>query len=156
MKTKEILFRFHSNLFDEEITEAITCEVIDLDSGIYRVHGVPFYAPMVAPDDLIHATFNADEGTTTYEQTTEHSGSSVVQIVKLDAETDMMEIIQLFKEKSCRIERYTENYFAMEVHYDQDYAPVKEKFEALENEQIASYAEPTLSEKHIEDCQEGI
>lgn len=152
MQTEDVLFRFHSNLFDEEIIETITCEVIDLDSGIYRVHGIPFYAPMVAPDDLIYAEFNEEEGMTTYEETTEHSGSSVVQVVKLEEETDIQEIIELFTEKGCRIEKHSENYFAMEVHYDLDYAPVKETLEELEAEKIASYAEPTISEKHLEDC----
>tara|TARA_B100000508_G_scaffold132802_1_gene122084 strand:- start:41334 stop:41795 length:462 start_codon:yes stop_codon:yes gene_type:complete len=153
MKTEDILFRFHSNLFDEEITETITCEVIDHDTGIYRVHGVPFYASVVAPDDLIYAEFNEEEGMITYEETTEHSGSSVVQLVKLEEETGIQELIDLFTEKGCRIEKYSENYFAMEVHYNQDYAPIKELLDELESEKIASYAEPTISEKHLEDCQ---
>lgn len=149
MQTEEILFRFHSNLFDEEIIETITCEVIDHDTGIYRVHDVPFYAPMVAPDDLIYAEFNEDEGMITYEETTEHSGSSVIQVVKIDEETEIEEIIELFKELKCRIEKYSENYFSMEVHYDLNYAPIKERLDELEHEKIASYAEPNISEKHL-------
>ena len=89
----------------------------------------------------------------TYEETTEHSGSSVVQLVKLEEETGIQELIDLFTEKGCRIEKYSENYFAMEVHYNQDYAPIKELLDELESEKIASYAEPTISEKHLEDCQ---
>ena len=156
MDNTDILFRFHSALFDEEIIETLSCEVLDHDNGIYRVDSVPFYAPMVAPDDLIFAEFDEGEEMITYRETTEHSGSSVIQVVNMDEHTDIREITELFQEKGCRSEKCTEHYFSMEVHYDLDYAPIKELLEELESEKIASYAEPTLSEKHIEDCEQGI
>lgn len=155
METENILFRFHSAIFDEEIVETLSCEILDQENGIYRVESVPFYAPMVAPDDLIFAEFDEGENMMAYRETTEHSGSSVIQVVKMDEQTDIREITELFTEKGCRSEKCTEHYFSMEVHYDLDYAPIKELLEELESEKIASYAEPTLSEKHIEDYEEG-
>ena len=42
----------------------------------------------------------------------------------------------------------------MEIPYDLNYNPIKAQLDTLENDDIVSYAEPCLSEKHKNDSQE--
>lgn len=150
---EKILFRFYSNIFDEEMVETMWCEEIDKENGIYKIDNIPFYAPLLASEDIIFAEFDEIEKMLTYRDTKEFSGNSVIQIVIMNEKTDINEIRNSFIEKGCQSEKLSENYFSMEIPYDLNYKPIKRLLDKLENEEIVSYAEPCLSEKHKNDSQ---
>ena len=98
-KTEKILFRFYSNIFDEEMVETMWCEEIDKENGIYKIDNIPFYAPLLASEDIIFAEFDESEQMLTYRDTKDFSGNSVIQIVIMNEKTDINEIRSSFIEK---------------------------------------------------------
>lgn len=145
---EKILFRFHSDIFDEEMVETMWAIVIDKDKGLYKLDNIPFYAPLIASDDLIFAEFDESEQMLTYRKTIEFSGNSIVRIVIMDKEADTNKIRDLFNDLGCASEKVKEGYFSMEVPRNLDYKPVKDKLEELASSNIIDYAEPCLSDKH--------
>lgn len=53
----KILFQFHSDIFDEEMVETMWATTVDKDKRLYKLDNIPFYAPLVASDDM---TFNRE------------------------------------------------------------------------------------------------
>ena len=51
----KIVFRFHSEVIDQEMVETLWAEIIDEESGRYRIDSVPFYIPFIATDDIVAA-----------------------------------------------------------------------------------------------------
>ncbi|MDT0648406.1 DUF4265 domain-containing protein [Zunongwangia sp. F260] len=151
---EKVLFRFYSNIFDEEMVETMWCQEIDKENGIYKLDNIPFYAPLLASDDIIFAEFDESEQMITYRETKEFSGNSVIQIVLMDEKSDLNEIRNSFMKSGCQSEKFSENYFSMEIPYDLNYNPIKAQLDTLENDDIVSYVEPCLSEKHKNDSQE--
>jgi len=49
----KILFRFHSDVLDEETVETMWATIVDKDKGFYKLDSIPFYAPLVASDDIV-------------------------------------------------------------------------------------------------------
>lgn len=148
---EKILFRFHSDLFDEEMVETMWALVIDKDKGIYKLDNIPFYVPLIASDDLIFAEFDDSEQMLTYKETREYSGNSIIQIVTMDNKTDVNKIRDSFLDKGCQSEKVNDKYFSMEIPFDLNYKPIKTELDKLEYEEIIGYAEPCLSEKHKND-----
>lgn len=74
----KILFRFHSNVLDEETVETMWAEIVDKEKGLYKLDSIPFYAPSVASDDIVFAEYDEQEQMLTYRETVEYSGNSTV------------------------------------------------------------------------------
>ncbi len=151
---EKVLFRFYSNIFDEEIVETMWCQEVDIENGIYKLDNIPFYAPLLASEDIIFAEFDEKEQMLTYRETKEFSGNSVIQIVIMDGSLNVNEIRDSFMKNGCQSEKFEENYFSMEIPYDLNYNSIKVQLEKLENDEIISYSEPCLSEKHKNDLRE--
>ena len=147
-KTVKILFRFHSDVLDEETVETMWATIVDKDKGLYKLDNIPFYAPLVASDDIVFAEFDDQEQMLTYRRTVEYSGNSTVQIVLMDKSKDVNQIRDLFKELGCISEKVNERYFSMEIPSTLDYINIKKKLDELEIEEIIGYAEPCLSDVH--------
>jgi hypothetical protein len=62
----KILFRFHSDVLDEETVETMWAIVVNKDKGYYKLDSIPFYAPLVASDDIVFAEFDEQEQMLTY------------------------------------------------------------------------------------------
>lgn len=62
----KILFQFHSEIFDEEMVETMWATIIDKDKGLYKLDNIPFYAPLVASDDIVFAEFDEQQQMLTY------------------------------------------------------------------------------------------
>ena len=144
----KILFRFHSNVLDEETVETMWAEIVDKDKGLYKLDSIPFYAPSVASDDIVFAEYDEQEQMLTYRETVEYSGNSTVQIVLMDNSKDINQIRDLFKELGCVSEKVNEGYFSMEIPSTLNYKAVKDKLEKLESEGTIGYAEPCLADNH--------
>ncbi|MGV3611470.1 MAG: DUF4265 domain-containing protein [Fluviicola sp.] len=146
----KILFRFHSDIFDEEMVETMWAEIVDLEKGFYKLDTIPFYAPLVASEDIVFAEFDEQEEMLTYRKTIEYSGNSTIQVVLMDESADINNIREIFQKLDCITEKVNDSYFSMEVPFSVDYKEIKEKLDELETKEIIGYAEPCLADGHRE------
>lgn len=65
----KILFRFYSSVLDQWTVETMWAEIVDPEKGHYKLDSIPFYAPLVASDDIVRAEYDEDESTLTYRET---------------------------------------------------------------------------------------
>lgn len=144
----KVLFRFHSDIFDEEMVETMWATTVDKEKGLYKLDNIPFYAPLVASDDIVFAEFDKQEQSMTYRKTIQHFGNSRIQVVLMDETKDINIIRTSFQELGCESEKVNGSYFSMEIPVQLDYNPIKQKLDELEQKEIIGYAEPCLSEKH--------
>ena len=144
----KILFRFYSDVLEEETVETMWATIVEKDIGLYRLDSIPFYAPLVASDDIVFAEFDEQEQMLTYRYTVEYSGNSTVQVILIDKSKDINIIRDLFKELGCVSEKASEVYFSMEIPASVDYKKVKKILGDLETKETIGYAEPCLAEGH--------
>ncbi|TDO23771.1 DUF4265 domain-containing protein [Pedobacter duraquae] len=145
---EKILFKFYSNVLDEETIETMWAVIVDKEKGLYKLDSIPFYAPDVAANDIIYAEFDEYQERLTYRHTVEASGNSTVQVVILESGNDTNEIREVFDLLGCSSEKYSERYFVIDVPGSLNYAVVQDKLTELQNAGILDYAEPCLSKKH--------
>jgi hypothetical protein len=144
----KILFRFYSDILDEETVETMWATVIDQDKGYYQLGNIPFYAPVTASSDIVFAEFDEDEGMLTYRSTVEYSGNSTIHVIIMDETHEINSIREIFSRMGCESERLNNNYFAMEIPSDIDYAPIKKMLDDLQSKEILGYAESCIGENH--------
>ena len=128
----KVLFQFHSDIFDEEMVETIWATTVDKDKGLYKLENIPFYAPLVASNDIVFAEFDEQQQMLTYRRTVECSGNSMVQVVLMDKAKDINSIRKIFDELGCVSEKVNEGYFSMEIPALVDYKFIKQKLDDLE------------------------
>jgi hypothetical protein len=144
----KILFRFHNEILEEETVETLWATIVDVEKGLYKLDNIPFYAPLVASDDIVFAEYDEQEKMLTYRKTFEYSGNSTVQVIIMDRNKDINEIRNIFKKLGCISERANDGYFSMEIPMEVDYKPIKKKLDELEKIETIGYAEPCLSNQH--------
>lgn len=152
---EKILFKYFSNVLDELTIETIWTEVIDRKKGLFKVDNIPFYGPLVAPDDIIFAEFDTSEGMLTFREVTEYSGNSVVLVIILTDEIEQAIIRDKFSELNCISEGINDKYFSMEIKEETNYSTVKKVLDDYENSHIINYAEPCLSDKHASEVKQN-
>jgi hypothetical protein len=111
----KILFQFYSDIFEEEMVETMWTTVVDRNKGLYKLGNIPFYAPLVASDDIVFAEFDEQQQMLTYRKTVEYSGNSIIQVVLMDKSKDINSIRKTFEEFGCVSEKVNDGYFSMEV-----------------------------------------
>ncbi|MEO7215979.1 DUF4265 domain-containing protein [Mucilaginibacter sp.] len=144
---KKILFRFYSDVLEEDTVETMWAIIVDEKKGLYRLDNIPIYAPLIACDDIIFAEYDEDETMLTYRHTVTPSGNSTVQVVIMD-DTDIEQVRNELKDLGCKSEKMNSVYFAMNIPAAVDYGPVKARLEELEQQEIVGYSEPCLSDGH--------
>ena len=144
----KILFRFYSDVLDEETVEIMWATIVDKDKGLYKLDNIPFYAPLLASDDIVFAEFDNQEQMLTYRRTEEYSGNSTIQIVLMDKTKDINQIRDVFKALGCVSEKANEGYFSMQIPSTIDYTYIKKKLDELEIQEIIAYAESCLAVGH--------
>jgi hypothetical protein len=145
----KILFKFHSDLLDEQTVETMWAEIIDKNKGLYKLENIPFYAP-VASDDIVFAEFDEYEQRLTYRRTVEYSGNSTIQVVIMDKTKETNSIRTIFEELGCISEKFSEGYFVLEIPFSVDYKKIKGMLDELEANGAIDYAEPCLADGHRE------
>lgn len=145
---KKILFRFYSDVLDQELTETLWASVFNEEKELYKLDNIPFYIPLVASGDIIFAKFDVSEKMLAYQETIEYSGNSVIQIIIMNSIEKINEIRQLFISYGCCSEKFDKNYFSMEVPKAVNYVFIKKQLDELELNGVISYAESCLSNKH--------
>lgn len=144
----KILFRFYSDIFDEEMVETMWATIVDKTNGLYKLDNIPFYVPLVASDDVVFAEFDDREQMLTYRRTVEYSGNSTVQVMLTDNSKDINKIRDMFIERGCVSEKVNDQYFSMEIPSTVDYKKIKIKLDELETQKTIDYAESCLAEGH--------
>jgi hypothetical protein len=147
----KILFRYHSDILDEEVVETMWSEIVDSEKGIYKLDNIPFYGPLIATDDVFYAKYDEKEETIVYKETIAVSGNSIIQVVILKDNCDKEIIREKLKLMNCLSEGLNEKYFVVEINKDVDYSLVKRFLEEYSNLEILDFAEPCLSKKHSDD-----
>jgi hypothetical protein len=143
----KVLFRFFSNVLDEETVETMWVTTIDKEEGLYKIDNIPFYAP-ISSEDIIFAEYDENEKMLTYRETVEYSGNSTIQVVIMNESFDINKIRDIFKELGCPSERLNHRYFSMEIPASINYITIKDKLDELFNNEILDYAEACLSDGH--------
>ena len=144
----KILFRFYSELLDQEVEEIISAETINLEMGKYRISDIPFYTPGIATDDIVSALYNDEEEMLVYHETLSSSGNSIVWVVITDDETTIEQVQEIFLALECDSEEVSERFFAMEVKLSTSYFRVRDKLIELKSEGVIDFAESYLSLVH--------
>jgi len=144
----KILFRFYSDILDEETVETMWAETVDEEKNYYKLANIPFYVPKAASGDIVWAEYSVEESMLTYRKTVQYSGNSTIHAIMMDNEQDINNIRKLFEEMGCVSEKMNARYFALEIPAAIDYFAVKKKLDELEKDEIIGYAESCLSDKH--------
>ena len=148
LESVKILFRFYSNLLEEETVETMWATVVNEKEGLYKLDNIPFYAPSIASDDVVFAEYDEDEQMLTFRHIVEFSGNSTVRVVKMDKALEINDVRNLFESLGCISEKLNDSYFAMDIPANIQYKPVKEKLENLKDERLIDYEESCLSDEH--------
>lgn len=144
----KILFKFQSDIFNEEMVETMWATIVDSNKGFYKIDNIPFYAPLVASGDIVFAELDEQQLLLTYRKTVEFSGNSTIQVVLIDKLKDINSIREIFEKLGCDSEKVNDSYFSMEIPALVDYRLIKQKLDELEQNEIIGYAEPCLAEQH--------
>jgi hypothetical protein len=144
----KILFRFQSELLDQEVMEIIRAETINQEMGKYRISDIPFYTPGIATGDIVSAAYDDDEEMLKYHETLSSSGNSIVWVAITDDVTSIEEVQETFLDLGCDSEEVSERFFAMEVKSSASYYRIRDKLIELKSEGIIDFAESCLSLVH--------
>lgn len=144
----KILFRFYSEILDEDLEETVLATVFDVEKGLYELDTIPFYASLIAYDDLVYAEYSAEEQMLVYQNTVEHSSNSTIQVVMMDDQTPISNIQNVFNLLGCKTVNANDSFFIMKISPEIDYKIIKSDLDKLEKAGIISYAEPCLSDVH--------
>ncbi len=145
----KVVFRFFSELFDKEMIETMWCLPLDAELGLYKLDNIPFYAPLLAADDVIFAEKDDSEGgMLAFKKVMEASGNSTIHIVRMEESNDIESLLNPVLDLGCNFEGVNENYLALDVPSDVNYGPVRNILDQLEQEDLIGFAESCLSEIH--------
>ncbi len=147
-QTVKILFRFHSELLDQEVQEILRAETLNPEMGKYRITDIPFYTPGIATDDIVSAVYSDEEEMLVFQETLAPSGNSTVWVVVTDEESDIEDLQQIFLDLGCDSEEVSERFFTMEVKSSTSYYRIRDKLIELKSEGFIDFAEPCVSLVH--------
>lgn len=147
-KHPRILFRFYSDMLEQEIVEKLEAEPVDEERGFYRVIAIPLYTPFVATGDVVYAQWSDEEGALTYGEKVQPSGNSTIWVVRTADHTELVDIRGIFEELHCLTRGASDRFFSMEVKEHINYLKIRDKLNELKGEGLIDYAEPYLSEQH--------
>ena len=145
----KVVFRFFSDLFDKEMIETMWCMPLDAELGLYQLDNIPFYAPLMAADDVIFAEKDDSEGgMLAFKKVMEASGNSTIHIVRMDESNSLELVLKPILDLGCNFEGINENYLALDVPSDINYGPVRNILDQLDQDDVIGFAESCLSEIH--------
>ncbi|WP_423736891.1 DUF4265 domain-containing protein [Chitinophaga caseinilytica] len=144
----KILFHVNCDNPEDLVVETLWAIIIEKETGLYQIDNIPFYIPLISCGDIVFAEYDEAEERLVYRQTVKESGNSTIQIELLHDNDRELEIREIFREMGCESEGTAGGYFVLEVPFDMDYTAIKQKLEALRNDQIIDYAESCLSNLH--------
>ena len=144
----KILFRFYSDLLEQDAVETMWADVVDLTMGYYKIDNIPLYVSLLASDDIIQAEYDEAEEMLTYRHTVQPSGNSTIWVVMTDDEVEIDDVRKVLYELGCDSEAASDRYFTLEIKAAVNYLRIKDELNSLQSDGIISYAEPCLSVQH--------
>ncbi len=57
----KILFRFYSELLEQDMVETMWADIINANLGHYKLDSIPFYVPFIATDDMVLLNIDGEE-----------------------------------------------------------------------------------------------
>jgi len=144
----KILFRFHSEVLDQDMVETLWAEILDAEAGQYRIDSVPFYIPFIATDDIVTAEYDSDAESLVFSEKIKSSGNSIVWVVLMSNVIRIDMIREIMEELGCDSEAFDERYFSMEISADTNYLKVRDKLLELTQEGLIDFEEAYISEAH--------
>ena len=130
------------------MVETLWAEIIDEESGRYRIDSVPFYIPFIATDDIVAAEYDSDSEALVFVEKIQSSGNSIVWVVITSNVIKMDMIRQILFEMDCESEAFDERYFSMEIKAATNYLKVRNKLLELKQEGLIDFQEAYISEAH--------
>src|SRR5689334_10017802 len=100
-KAVKILFRFYSEVLEQEMEETIWGIEVNKDLGHYQLDSIPFYVSSIATDDIVLAEYEDTEEMLLYKEIIRSSGNSIIWVVITDDDTDIDDIKTIFEELDC-------------------------------------------------------
>lgn len=150
-KLEKVLFKYHSNVLQDFVSETMWAKTVDPKRRIYKLDSIPFYGPQIATDDEFFAEYDEEEKFLIFKETFKQSGNSIVLVIVVKDGFNKEILREQFRKLNCKSEGLNDSYFSMEVLKDVNYSIVQKRLESLEKDGIIEYAEPCLSEKHKRD-----
>ncbi len=147
-KKVRILFRFYSEILEEDMEETIWADTTNENLGHYKLDSIPFYVPYIATDDIVHAAYDDDEEMLVYQETVEASGNSTIWVVITKENVSADELQETFYDLGCLSDAISNQFFTMEVKAETNYLIVKDKLNELKAGGMIDYTEGCLSVNH--------
>ena len=144
----KLLFRFYSEVLEQEMEETIWADIVNANLGHYRLDSIPFYVPFMATDDVVYAEYDDEEEMLVYKETVKSSGNSTLWVVITNDAVNIEEIRDIFFELGCLSDAISKFYFTMEVKAETNYLLIKNKLNELKSEATIDYMEGSLSVPH--------
>lgn len=148
---EQIAIQYHSEVLEKETEEILWGIVVDADKQLFQIDNIPFYGPELSCEDIVYATFDAQEKRYKLEHIEKPSGNSTIQVMVLKEKHNREELYNEILYAQTEIELVDDYYFVINVPAKTDYKNVYAILAALEEEQTISFAEPNLSPKHSAD-----
>ena len=144
----QILFKFYSDFFEEDMVETLWAKTEDADLGFYSIDSLPFYIAALATDDVVHAEYDDAEGMLVYVKTVKPSGNSIIWVVVTADTADIEQLREDFLELDCISDAISDRFFTMEIKKEVNYLFIKNKLNELRSEGIIDFVEPCISAMH--------
>ncbi|WP_341834864.1 DUF4265 domain-containing protein [Chitinophaga pollutisoli] len=143
-----LLLYYHSEATGDETCETVQALPVDESRGLFRISGIPLYAPGLAAGDIVQATADKPGGSLVFRRLLSASGHSTVQVFVMDDVNDAAILRELFQDLGCATSGNRPGYFVMDVPVHVDYRPVKRQLDDYAFGGILDYAEPCLAAGH--------
>lgn len=117
-----------------------------LESGLYQIDNIPFYAPNLSNKDII--AVEDDEGVLYFDDLIEASGHSTIQIIFFD-DSRSKDLLKKLEDLDCKWEGMKEQpYYTVDIPSNVNYDIVKVILDKETEAGILDYKESCLSENH--------
>lgn len=143
-----LLLYYHSEVTGDETTETVLALPVDVSRGLYRLSGIPLYAPGLASGDVVQALADKPGDPLVFRRLLSPSGNSTIQVFVMDDVNDAAILRELFQDLGCVTAGSGSGYFVLDVPAYVDYRPVKRQLDDYAFGGILDYAEPCLSTAH--------
>ncbi len=143
-----LLLYYLSEVTGDETAETVQALPVDASKGLYRIAGIPLYAPGLAKGDIVQATAERPDAVLVFRRMLAPSGNSTIQVFVMDHANDAPTLHEIFQDLGCETATTGSGYFVMDVPVHVDYNKVKRQLDDYAFGNILDYAEPCLSAQH--------
>ncbi|MDO4896519.1 MAG: DUF4265 domain-containing protein [Moraxella sp.] len=131
----------------EDNLDQETLRVIFLDDNRCQIDDIPLFAYNLAKKDII--TITNDNGVISFDDFSEFSGNSTLQVVLLNPTDGTRQTIKNALLKfNIEFKYFSPDYFAIHIPKDTDYQPIWQTLKDFEHQELLSFREACLSDKH--------